>query len=390
MVISIIGMLVALLLPAVNAARETARSANCLSNMTNLGKALISYDARQGNYPGYINTQAQRTNQVDPSTWAQTGSALSDPIASPTGWVFPLLTYLDRNDLAEQYGQRGTDAVLGGLRGAPPRNVTLKVVQCPSDINATDEGDAGSSYVVNCGFEDIAVPQPSIPYCTPGIVGTDINAGVSPDYPANGVFHNQFPFTGLDYSFYSDGSGTDNSPLNANSFKIVKVSSSTILSGDGTTNTMILSENVDGGEWTDILEQDVGFVSCPAGGTSSTPYTALKAGDAGATLYGSLVSPARTVQKIYWINEKAGQSGTVSDAAERYRFSRPSSYHANGVNVFFAGGNGRFLADTIDPAVYAQLMSVHGTKMVVPSKTGPVQFTSDWNIFAKPLSEGSF
>ena len=52
-VITIIGMLVALLLPAVQAgARENARTTQCANNIGNLAKAMASFDSSRGNYPG--------------------------------------------------------------------------------------------------------------------------------------------------------------------------------------------------------------------------------------------------------------------------------------------------------------------------------------------------
>ena len=52
-VITIIGMLVALLLPAVQAARENARTTQCANNIGNLAKAMASFDSSRGNYPGH-------------------------------------------------------------------------------------------------------------------------------------------------------------------------------------------------------------------------------------------------------------------------------------------------------------------------------------------------
>ncbi len=54
-VIAIIGMLAALLLPAVQQARESGRRATCLNNMRQLTLAMRGYEARKRELPGYAN-----------------------------------------------------------------------------------------------------------------------------------------------------------------------------------------------------------------------------------------------------------------------------------------------------------------------------------------------
>src|SRR6516162_60092 len=71
-VIAIIGVLVALLLPAVQAARESARRAQCVNNLKQLGIALHTYEnAFRCFPPGYVSTFDANGNDTGPGWgWA--------------------------------------------------------------------------------------------------------------------------------------------------------------------------------------------------------------------------------------------------------------------------------------------------------------------------------
>ena len=86
-VIAIIGTLVGLLLPAVQAAREAARSNTCRSNLTQLQKAVSQREGALGTFPGYINNLGVKgtQNQVRASWVVMTFPYIEQTISTHAG-----------------------------------------------------------------------------------------------------------------------------------------------------------------------------------------------------------------------------------------------------------------------------------------------------------------
>jgi prepilin-type N-terminal cleavage/methylation domain-containing protein/prepilin-type processing-associated H-X9-DG protein len=139
-VITIIGILVSLLLPAVNSARESAHRAQCSSNIRQLGMALQAYHTAFGKFPP---SSVWRNNGVlDPSqVYSQAGNTSS----RWENWVILILPQLDNGNLRQMFA---TDASgnfvqsIGGNGGtstnpvqsdATARATVLQVMLCPSD-----------------------------------------------------------------------------------------------------------------------------------------------------------------------------------------------------------------------------------------------------------------
>ncbi len=114
-VIAIIGLLIGLILPAVQMAREAGRRASCLNNLKQIGLALHLYVDRNGVFPpGYISTVLKSRDDGGPG-WA---------------WAAMLLPDVEQGSLNQQVN---FTAQLNSTAAAPVRNVSLATFVCPSD-----------------------------------------------------------------------------------------------------------------------------------------------------------------------------------------------------------------------------------------------------------------
>ncbi|WP_442483423.1 DUF1559 family PulG-like putative transporter [Aeoliella sp. SH292] len=353
-VIAIIGMLVALLIPAVGAARARMRKAACMNNMRQIGTALIAYDSDKQRLPGYIEPMKARgrTNKqngyvqwrtdataapfnVNSYYVAQTYSNKNQEDAAKQGsriaWSGHILGQIDRGDLAENL--QGAEASAPALQAVP--RIELYICADDTDLTSAD-GAAGNSYSVNTGTWD---------WNGTNYVG---------DTKENGLFQNMVEGNvKARISDAKDGSATT-IMVSENMNKFDRYS------WLGVDNTY--GEQQFGITWVFSVNPDAGC----GGRDEQFPFS-----DDGANANPSIAP---------------GQWDPTQPC-----FARPNTLHVgDSFNTVFADGHGTAISVNIDYTVYQQLLTTHGTKCSDPANPG--DFTGAIDAFrnAAPLAESDF
>jgi prepilin-type N-terminal cleavage/methylation domain-containing protein/prepilin-type processing-associated H-X9-DG protein len=197
-VIAIIGVLVALLLPAIQQARETARQAQCRSNLKQMGLALHNYHGSHGAFPPGVVSKLANPEWVLPA-----GNCTAAPDDFGPGWSFfaRMLPYLEQ---AAVHSSINFNLRLDHPANAAARTSVVGTYRCP--------GDFGPSLisVYDCGAPPSANNTPTVltDAASTSYVGSlgGAKTGGDPDYgcyehqPFNGIFHRNVAIRSSDIS----------------------------------------------------------------------------------------------------------------------------------------------------------------------------------------------
>jgi len=143
-VIAIIAVLIGLLLPAVQSAREAARRSSCQNNVRQIGLALLSYhEATRGLPPSY------QDNVPQPNT----STAAADNVVM--AWSAFILPFVENESLHSQFLDATSNLTLNyqtTTAAAAVARTAINSYICPSTTRRTGRGGFGLiNYGPNCG-----------------------------------------------------------------------------------------------------------------------------------------------------------------------------------------------------------------------------------------------
>lgn len=126
-VIGIIGLVLALLLPAVQAAREAARRISCANNLKQMGLSLHAYHAVLGGFPPGVVSQLS-----DPNWRIPAGDCTAAPRDLGPGWSFyaRMLPFLEQTNY---YNHIDFSTSISAQSNKAIRSQVVAVFRCPSD-----------------------------------------------------------------------------------------------------------------------------------------------------------------------------------------------------------------------------------------------------------------
>lgn len=373
--ISIIALLASLIAPAVQSARRAARKVECLNNMRNVGLAIQNFSTTRGELPELSSTM--------------TIANASGTGKMAVGWPITILPALDSAALLRNI-QNDATISNGVATMNAAENVWIQAYTCPDDSDSYRQ-KGGLSYVVNAGFISAEV----------------WGAAETPTF-----FHQPY-LINWDGSTASplrstDGTGT----LSATDLQVAlasgvfwrsvgdpaayRASIDYVAVGDGTSTTLLLTENLNAGPWTSTNVNALGFgIRVPVDPSTYAPLTgttspcgefsglqSLNPSFSCSTFvtasYGSFINQPAVTSAATTTTTTAAVStssltvasadgcddgsggGTTTTTVTTSNAARPGSQHAGGVNAIMVDGSARFLSESIDPYVYTKLITSNG------------------------------
>lgn len=302
-VIAIIGVLVGLLLPAVQAARESARRMSCLNNLKQVGLALHNIHDVKGELP------AGCVSEV----WGVPGYMGG----YYSGRIF-LLPYVEQtvryNAFISDMQNKRLEGFTGVISGRQPWNDgSISTLTCPSDPNR--EGKPSTWPVASRLNFSFCAGDAAIPDASGKITTTD----------QRGLFR---PLKAKRFSDCLDG--TSNTMAGAESVIAIGANDQRVKGGVVEISSMFINNSIKPSECVNNGRNKEN----PTLLSGTTPYARNN------FFYDGVVAQSLFIANVPPNSPTCSYKGTICGGA--------SSFHSGGINIVLADGSCRFISDSID------------------------------------------
>ncbi len=310
-VIAIIGILIALMLPAVQSAREVSRTTQCKSRMRQVALALLTHHNRVGHFPHGTYNYIDGTHFTPPPYGTDTGVGNNHGAGPHTQdrrcWMQDTLPYFDELGMYDKFDSHMNG---GGALGFKEHDTVYSLLMCPSDpTNPKLHTFWGGSGTATQGFSGNMI----------------VNAGSG---------------------YFRETEDVDSGDLDGLFFAVSKVRIRDIV--DGATNTAMVSEL--------ILSPDTD--SHDIRGRYHNPAH-------GGVLFSTRLPPNNMVpDRLNWCAKHP-----VPEAPciwiETNMFVSVRSFHSGGVNIAMADGSVHFMSSLVDQKTFQAMGSRNGEEPFV-------------------------
>jgi len=381
-VIAIIAVLIGLLLPAVQSAREAARRIQCTNNLKQLGLAMHNYHSASGNFPSGVifNTSTPGCNDIGYGDGCQA-----------TSWFCLVFPFMEQGNMANSFNYTigtesgGSPVVLGTMINSTVFSTRIASMQCPSD--QTHNWSTGSlAAAFGAPLSALGIPNFNYSKGNYGVHWGNIDTGQA-------VWKDLATRNGLPSSIaLQPAFGLNSSATGPSNVSIASMT-------DGTSNTVLAGEilqgaddDIRGTQWiasvggaatimsrfapngnTDYLKTMAGTAQCPwCAGAAAAVNSDSDLGP-GSNSFDNLVgfyasgpgtSPATNFPGSVCDSQPGQNLGCWVAGREGETYVATRSRHPGGVNTLYSDGSVKFTKNTINQWVWVGLGSIAGGEVI--------------------------
>jgi prepilin-type N-terminal cleavage/methylation domain-containing protein len=359
-VIAIIAILISLLLPAVQQAREAARRTQCRNNLKQIGLALHNYHDVYSTFPSAFIVNAELTG----------GGTQIDSAYSLMSWQTAILPYLDQANVYNSMNSAGL-AVLGNVTNVES-SVVIPAFICPSTPHASNivtPGFPAASFIPVAGAgagANLFVEGGVTDYISFRGIGDDVGAAISGSTDINAGANQGVMFGGNLIANSGEGAapGIQGAALDPAEGNLQTGGNNTIAKvTDGTSNTIMVTEHAG----REILYRG----GKPSSADTAPPYSAgvwSLFGTGSASVLGvAFGDSTQALPAGSYGGFDFGGTCTVNctnGVDEGYDVAGPYSFHTGAALACNADGSVSSISENIDLTVFGGKVTRNGGEII--------------------------